>query len=362
MSRYYYPSAPDALSAKKMFLREHGYKITHCFQNTWGTGYVLFDSKADVNSWYKEHTGDPFYKEEYEPGTIFTKNDAQQEIELSYGGQIDEVLRYRNSSMPILAVGLPSSFGNQMFLQFVKSSDEKDIAYRFYLHYDTFILDATYSIPNGTLREQIVSIIYKVFYNSRFKKRIEGSNQELARREAERKAAKAERERIEREKLLEQKRKKDEELRKQRERQEAIAHERKYQEALVLYNSELIKYRSEMKIYNEAMVLKKRFSYGGQFPNGAWLVCFILFLTLIFCSFFLTMLENTVPHGMIVLFDIVLLVGGYRLIFKKLKPYLAEEHFDENGFQQWERQNTNSPLIKYVRNNWPPSKPIRPTR
>lgn len=76
----------------------------------------------------------------------------------------------------------------------------------------------------------------------------------------------------------------------------------------------------------------------------------------------MTMLENAVPHGMIVLLDIALLVGGYRIIFKKLKPYLAEEHFDEDGFQQWERQNTNSPLIKYVRNNWSPSKPIRPTR
>lgn len=362
MSRYFYPSAPDALTAKKMFLREHGYKISHCFQNTWGSGYVLFDSKTDVNSWYKEHTGEPFYKDEYEPGTIFTKNDALREIEQSYGSQIDEVLRYRNTSMPVLAVGLPSSFGNQMFLQFVKSSDEKDIAYRFYIHYDAFILDATYSIPNGTLREQIVSIIYKVFYNSRFKKRIEGSNQELARREAERKAAKAERERIERERLLEERRKAEEELRKQRERQEAIACERKYQEALVRHNAELAKYQSEMKIYNEAMALKKRFLYGGQFPNGAWFVCFILFLTLIFCSFFLTMLENTVPHGMIVLLDIALLVGGYRIIFKKLKPYLAEEHFDEGRFQNWARQNPNSPLIKYVINSWAPSKPIRPIR
>lgn len=89
MGRYYYPSATDALSAKKMFLREHGYKIPHCFQNTWGTGYVLFDSKADVNNWYKEHTGEAFYKEEYEPGTIFTKNDALREIEQSYGSQIN---------------------------------------------------------------------------------------------------------------------------------------------------------------------------------------------------------------------------------------------------------------------------------
>ena len=362
MSRYFYPLAPDALSAKRMFLREHGYKISHCFQNTWGSGYVLFDSKADVNNWYKEHTGELFYKDEYEPGTIFTKNDALREIEQSYGSQIDEVLHYRNPSMPNLAVGLPSSFGNQIFLQFVKSSDEKDIAYRFYIHYDSFILDANDGIPNRTLREQIVSIIYKVFYNSRFKKRIEGSNQEIARREAERKAAEAGRVRIERGRQLEQKRKADEELRKQRERQETIESEKKYQEALVRYNADLAKYLSELRIYNEANALKKRFTYGGQFPNGAWFICFMMFLALIFLSFFLTMLENTIPHGMIIFLDIVLLVVGYRFIFKKLKPYLAEKHFDEDGFKQWERHNINSPLIKYVRNNWAPSKPIRPTR
>lgn len=70
MGIYFYPSASDALSAKKMFLREHGYRNPHCSQNTWGTGYVLFDSKTDVNNWYKEHIGEAFYKEEYEPGTI----------------------------------------------------------------------------------------------------------------------------------------------------------------------------------------------------------------------------------------------------------------------------------------------------
>lgn len=50
------------------------------------------------------------------------------------------------------------------------------------------------------------------------------------------------------------------------------------------------------------------------------------------------------------------------MIFKKVKPYIAESHFDENGFEQWIRQNQNSPLIKYVRNSWLPSKPMQPTR
>lgn len=106
MGRYFYPSAPDALSAKKMFLREHGYRIPQCFRNTWGSGFVLFDSKADVNSWYKEHTGEPFYKEEYEPGTVFTKQDAYREIDGSYGSQIEEVLRQRDFSLSTLAMGV----------------------------------------------------------------------------------------------------------------------------------------------------------------------------------------------------------------------------------------------------------------
>ncbi len=49
--RHYYPDAPDALSAKKQFLREHHYYAKHCFHNTWGTGYVIFDSKEEVNLW-----------------------------------------------------------------------------------------------------------------------------------------------------------------------------------------------------------------------------------------------------------------------------------------------------------------------
>ncbi|MDE5773337.1 MAG: hypothetical protein K2H86_02615 [Muribaculaceae bacterium] len=115
MGRYYYPLATDALCVKKMFLQEHGYKIHHCFLNMWGTGYVLFDSKSDVNNWYKENTGEAFYKEEYEPASIFTKNDALREIEQSYDSQIDEVLCYGDPSMPVLAMGPSSSFGNYFF-------------------------------------------------------------------------------------------------------------------------------------------------------------------------------------------------------------------------------------------------------
>lgn len=117
-----------------------------------------------------------------------------------------------------------------------------------------------------------------------------------------------------------------------------------------------------MKYYNEAMSLKKRFSYGGQFPNGAWLICFILFLGVIFLSFFLSGLEKIVPYGVIVVLDIVILLGGYRLIFKKLKPYLEDENFDNPRFEQWVSSNPKSPLIRYIRNNWPPSKPIPPIK
>ena len=98
MGRYYYPDENDALSAKIQFLREHHYKINHCFRNTWGTGFVLFDTKEDVNEWYKENTGYPFYTEVYEKGTKFTEADAISEIENRYGNLIDNVLSNRDAS------------------------------------------------------------------------------------------------------------------------------------------------------------------------------------------------------------------------------------------------------------------------
>lgn len=220
MGRYFYPSATDALSAKKQFLREHGYKIPHCFKNSWGSGYVLFDSKSDVNSWYKEHTGEFFYKEEYEPGTIFTKQDAYNEIEKSYGSQINDVLRSRDISLPKLALGLPFTYGNSMFLKFVRSSDESDIERKFYIHYDAFIIDASSSVSTYSLRDQVKAIIYSHFYNSYFKKRIEGSAQEIERRETAKRAAIAERDRIEKERQREQQRLAQERIRKQRVQQE----------------------------------------------------------------------------------------------------------------------------------------------
>ena len=362
MGRYFYPSAPDALSAKKMFLREHGYRIPHCFRNTWGSGFVLFDSKADVNSWYKEHTGEPFYKEEYEPGTVFTKQDAYREIDGSYGSQIEEVLRQRDFSLSTLAMGLPSTFGNRMFFQFVRSSDEADIERKFYIHYDAFILDANCGVSNSSLRDQVKTIIYKSFYNSRFKKRIEGSAQELERKESARRAATSERERIEKERIREQQRLEQERIRKQREQQEAIERDRIYRNALAKYQADMQVYEREVRYYNEAMTLKRQFSYGGQFPNGAGFICFLILLGLIFLSMFLTMLDGALPHGVLILIDLVVLIGGYRLIFKKLKPYLAEEHFDEESFSNWMRNNPNSPLIKYVCNPWRPSKPTPPIR
>lgn len=177
MGRYYYPNAIDALDAKKQFLREHHYRIGHCFKNTWGKGYVLFDTKAEVNAWYKEHTGSYFYTEEYEPGTLFTKTDAIKEIESSYGCTIDNALRNRDYSMPILAIGLPSSsaFGNSLLLKFSRSTDENDIEWRFYVHYNARILNVSSYMTNSELRNKIVNLLYEYFYDNRFKKRIEGS-------------------------------------------------------------------------------------------------------------------------------------------------------------------------------------------
>lgn len=174
--RYFYPYAPDALSAKKQFLKEHHYYAKHCFKNDWGTGYVLFDTKEDVNLWYKEHTGGYFYTAEYEQGTIFTENDAIKEIENWYGELIDETLSSRDYTLLILAIGLPSStaFGSRLFLKFTKSVEEKDIERRFYIHYFPKCLNVL-NISNNEIRNKLIQLLYEHFYNDRFKKRIEGS-------------------------------------------------------------------------------------------------------------------------------------------------------------------------------------------
>lgn len=174
--RYYYPDAPDALTAKKQFLKEHHYYAKHCFQNTWGTGYVIFDTKEEVNLWHKEHTGRYFYDAEYEPGTTFTKTDAIKEIEDRYGNLINEALSTRDYTMPILAIGLPSSsaFGNRLFLKFAKSTEEEDITWRFYTHYIPRCVDVC-NVSNLDLRRYLIKHLFHYFYHDRFKKRIEGS-------------------------------------------------------------------------------------------------------------------------------------------------------------------------------------------
>lgn len=174
--RYYYHNAPDALTAKKLFFIEHKCYAKHCFKNTWGTGYVIFDSKEDVNLWWKEHTGRYFYSEEYEPGTTFTENDAMNEIEDSYGNLIDDVLSSRDYSLPTLTIGLPFSktFGKRLFLRFSKSFEEEDISYRFYERYYPIFFKAL-GISNTELRRRVTRLLYDYFYESQFKKRIEGS-------------------------------------------------------------------------------------------------------------------------------------------------------------------------------------------
>ena len=176
MGRYYYPNENDALSAKIQFLREHHYKINHCFRNTWGTGFVLFDTKEDVNEWYKEHTGHSFYTDVYEKGTKFTETDAITEIENSYGSLIDRALSSREMTLPVLAIGLPSTsaFGNRILLKFTKSTDENDIEWRFYIHYNAIYWDVS-SLSNTYIRKALIKLLYNHFYEHRFKQRIEGS-------------------------------------------------------------------------------------------------------------------------------------------------------------------------------------------
>lgn len=177
--KHYYPDAPDALSAKKQFLKEHHYYAKHCFKNDWGIGYVIFDTKEEVNLWYKEHTGRYFYDEEYEPGTTFTKNDAIREIENWYGELIDKTLSTRDHTLSVLDIGLPSStaFGNTLFLNFSKAVEDKDNGKHFYLHYYLICMNVL-NIDNVELRSKLIQLLYEYFYENRFKKRIEGSKKQ----------------------------------------------------------------------------------------------------------------------------------------------------------------------------------------
>ena len=103
-------------------------------------------------------------------GDAITDPDAIKVIENTYGNLIDECLKNRDYSMPVLAIGLPFSvFGNRMVLKFVKSSDENDIEWRFYYHYSGFCLNVL-SKDNASIRRRIIKIIYDHFYESRFKK------------------------------------------------------------------------------------------------------------------------------------------------------------------------------------------------
>ena len=114
--------------------------------------------------------------EEYESGTIFTESDSIEEIESRYGELINKILSSRDYTLPILAIGLPSStaFGDRLFLKFAKSVEEKNIERRFYIHYCPVCLKVL-NISNIELRSKLIQLLYEHFYDDRFRKRIEGS-------------------------------------------------------------------------------------------------------------------------------------------------------------------------------------------
>lgn len=223
MSTYRFPSASTALEAKKAFLRKYHRTANHCFRDHNG-GYIIFDTVEEVNRWHKKEYGTYFYKEEYEPGTIFTKADAQKEIDEWYKQDIDTTLNNRDFSRPILAIGLNRVFSNRMLLSFIRSTEEDDLPYRFRLHYDATYLWNVSDDSNDDIREKLNNLLYRYYYDARFKKRIEGAKIELEKREAERKKQEAEA----RQRREETERKKQEAL--QRLRQEA-EEQRKKEEA-----------------------------------------------------------------------------------------------------------------------------------
>ena len=177
MGRYYYPNAQTSLDAVKQFSREYHRRANHCFKNNDDTGYVVFDSKEDVNQWWKERTGEYFYKAEYKSGIVFTKDDAIREIVEEYGKDIDTLLSTRDYSLPILAIGFcsPTAFGNSICLRFARTTNEEDIVWRFYSHYITRCWNVLPEMSNARIREELINLLYRHFYEDRFRKRIEGS-------------------------------------------------------------------------------------------------------------------------------------------------------------------------------------------
>ena len=125
--------------------------------------------------WYKEHTGHYFYDDEPEPGVKFTKEDAIKEIKNRYELVIDKVLRDRDYSKPILAIGFQNAFGNRMYYNFVISTNDSDIEYRFSIHYQPYFIRVE-NLSNEQIKEKTIDLIYKFYYKSRFAKRIEASN------------------------------------------------------------------------------------------------------------------------------------------------------------------------------------------
>ena len=170
MGRYFYPEAHDALSAKKQFLRDYHYFIDHCYKNTFGKGYVLFDTKDDINKWWKENTGYVLYKDDVKQ--TYTRSEAFTLVRQRYGNSIDEILASRDHSLPFLAVGLPptTAFGNRLFLKFVSSSNEEDIERRFYIHYNARIFSID-GMSNDNIREKLVEFLYNYFAKEKFFKR-----------------------------------------------------------------------------------------------------------------------------------------------------------------------------------------------
>lgn len=172
---YRYPNATCALDAKKQFYNQYGYYAKHCFKNIQEPGFIIFDTKKDLNMWYKEHTGHYFYDDEPEPGVKFTKEDAIKEIKNRYELVIDKVLRDRDYSKPILAIGFQNAFGNRMYYNFVISTNDSDIEYRFSIHYQPYFIRVE-NLSNEQIKEKTIDLIYKFYYKSRFAKRIEASN------------------------------------------------------------------------------------------------------------------------------------------------------------------------------------------
>ena len=91
-------------------------------------------------------------------------NNLVKKIEYEYGAQLNEVLSKRDYSLPYLAIGLdnPTAFGNNAVIKFCKSTKDKDVEWRFSIHYIPYFIKVN-GLSNNEVRQEVIKIMARHF-------------------------------------------------------------------------------------------------------------------------------------------------------------------------------------------------------